>query len=50
MSTFNKTTLINSGYYDFTLYFTFSEFFYNKQNTEVTKKLPAFLTNFWKHG
>ena len=49
-STFNKTTLINSGYYDFTLYFTFSEFFYNKQNTEVTKKLPAFLTNFWKHG
>lgn len=50
ISTFNKTTLINSGYYDFTLYFTFSEFFYNKQNTEVTKKLPAFLTNFWKHG
>lgn len=50
VSTFNKTTLINSGYYDFTLYFTFSEFFYNKQNTEVTKKLPAFLTNFWKHG
>ncbi len=49
-STFNKTTLINSGYYDFTLYFTFSEFFYNKQETEVTKKLPAFLTNFWKHG
>lgn len=49
-STFNKTTLINSGYYDFTLYFTFSEFFYNKQGTEVTKKLPAFLTNFWKHG
>ncbi len=49
-STFNKTTLINSGYYDFTLYFTFSEFFYNKQDTEVTKKLPAFLTNFWKHG
>lgn len=49
-STFNKPTLINSGYYDFTLYFTFSEFFYNKQNTEVTKKLPAFLTNFWKHG
>ena len=49
-STFNKTTLINSGYYDFTLYFTFSEFFYNKQSTEVTKKLPAFLTNFWKHG
>lgn len=49
-STFDKTTLINSGYYDFTLYFTFSEFFYNKQNTEVTKKLPAFLTNFWKHG
>ena len=49
-STFNKTTSINSGYYDFTLYFTFSEFFYNKQNTEVTKKLPAFLTNFWKHG
>lgn len=48
--TFNKTSLINSGYYDFTLYFTFSEFFYNKQNTEVTKKLPAFLTNFWKHG
>lgn len=50
VSTFNKTTLINSGYYDFTLYFTFSEFFYNKQETEVTKKLPAFLTNFWKHG
>lgn len=50
VSTFNKPTLINSGYYDFTLYFTFSEFFYNKQNTEVTKKLPAFLTNFWKHG
>ena len=50
ISTFDKTTLINSGYYDFTLYFTFSEFFYNKQNTEVTKKLPAFLTNFWKHG
>lgn len=49
-STFNKTTLTNSGYYDFTLYFTFSEFFYNKQDTEVTKKLPAFLTNFWKHG
>lgn len=49
-STFNKATLINSGYYDFTLYFTFSEFFYNKQETEVTKKLPAFLTNFWKHG
>lgn len=49
-NTFNKPTLINSGYYDFTLYFTFSEFFYNKQNTEVTKKLPAFLTNFWKHG
>lgn len=49
-STFNKTILINSGYYDFTLYFTFSEFFYNKQDTEVTKKLPAFLTNFWKHG
>ena len=49
-STFNKVTLINSGYYDFTLYFTFSEFFYNKQETEVTKKLPAFLTNFWKHG
>lgn len=49
-STFNKPTLINSGYYDFTLYFTFSEFFYNKQETEVTKKLPAFLTNFWKHG
>ena len=49
-NTFNKTTLINSGYYDFTLYFTFSEFFYNKQDTEVTKKLPAFLTNFWKHG
>lgn len=49
-STFNKTTLINIGYYDFTLYFTFSEFFYNKQETEVTKKLPAFLTNFWKHG
>lgn len=49
-STFNKATLINSGYYDFTLYFTFSEFFYNKQDTEVTKKLPAFLTNFWKHG
>lgn len=48
--TFNKPSLINSGYYDFTLYFTFSEFFYNKQNTEVTKKLPAFLTNFWKHG
>lgn len=49
-NTFNKPTLINSGYYDFTLYFTFSEFFYNKQETEVTKKLPAFLTNFWKHG
>ena len=49
-NTFNKATLINSGYYDFTLYFTFSEFFYNKQDTEVTKKLPAFLTNFWKHG
>lgn len=49
-STFDKTTLINSGYYDFTLYFTFSEFFYNKQKTKVTKKLPAFLTNFWKHG
>lgn len=48
--TFGKTSLINSGYYDFTLYFTFSEFFYNKQNTEVTKLLPAFLTNFWKHG
>lgn len=50
VDTFNKPSLINSGYYDFTLYFTFSEFFYNKQNTEVTKKLPAFLTNFWKHG
>ena len=49
-NTFNKAALINSGYYDFTLYFTFSEFFYNKQDTEVTKKLPAFLTNFWKHG
>lgn len=48
--TFNNASLIASGYYDFTLYFTFSEFFYNKQNVEATKLLPSFLTNFWKHG
>ena len=48
--TFNNASLIASGYYDFTLYFTFSEFFYNKQNIEATKLLPSFLTNFWKHG
>ncbi len=48
--TFGRTSLINSGYYNFTVYFTFSEFFNNKQTTEATKLLPAFLTNFWKHG
>lgn len=48
--TFGNTSLINSGYYDFSVSFTFSEFFNNKQTTEASKLLPAFSTSFWKHG
>lgn len=48
--TFNKIELINSGYYDFTVSFTFDKFFNNQQLSDETKQLPSFLTNFWKHG
>lgn len=50
MDTFGNTSLINSGYYDFTMTFTFSEFMNNKQLSEATKLLPTFSTDFWKHG